>query len=60
MTNAHAILEARWAVLHALVDKMRAENGEELTRFKEQLDKRCSEYNALTGAGTQTIHGDPQ
>lgn len=42
------ILEARWAVLHAMVDKMRAENTEELERLKEQLAEKCRTYNALT------------
>jgi len=60
MTETQQVREARRAVVQALTARLQAENGDELARLKEQLDERCSEYNALIGAGTQTIHGDPQ
>jgi len=51
MTETQQVREARRAVVQALTARLVADNGEELTRLKEQLDEKCSEYNALIGAG---------
>lgn len=58
MSETAQVRVARRAVVEALTARLVAENGEELARLKEQLDDCCRAYNALIGAGTQTIQGD--